>query len=162
MYVNKRVCELEYIEPFNPNPEPQNTCGEFQFVKLKVCKGQNKTVIIGNIYRSPSRNPSNFNTLFDLVLQKLNRHSKKLVYLVGDFNQDLIRYEYDINCQNLIDYATNHGFVQIVSRPTRITDHSATLIDHDYTNNLDSTLSCNILTCDISDHLAIQKDITGQ
>ena len=160
IYVNKRACELENIEQFIPNPDPQNTSGEFQFIKLKLCKGQQKTVIIGNIYRSPSRNPDSFNTLFDSVLQKLDRHSKKLVYLVGDFNQDLIKYDHDINCQNLVDYATNHGFVQIVSRPTRITDHSATLIDHVYTNNLDSTISCNILTCDISDHLAIHTKVS--
>ena len=160
IYVNKRVCEQENIEIFDPNPDPSNTSGEFQFIKLKLCKGQQKTVIIGNIYRSPSRNPDSFNTLFDSVLQKIDRHSKKLVYLVGDFNQDLIQYEHDINCQNLVDYTTNHGFVQIVSRPTRITDHSATLIDHVYTNNLDSTISCNILTCDISDHLAIHTRIS--
>ena len=160
IYVNKRVCEIENIETFVANPEPSSTSGEFQFIKLKMCKGQQKTVIIGNIYRSPSRNPDSFNTLFDAVLQKIDRHSKKLVYLVGDFNQDLIQYEHDINCQNLVDYATNHGFVQIVSRPTRITDHSATLIDHVYTNNLDSTVSCNILTCDISDHLAIHTRVS--
>ena len=44
---------------------------------------------------------------------------------------------------------------ELVSRPTRITDHSATLIDHAYTNSIDNTLSCNIVTLDISDHLAI-------
>ena len=50
--------------------------------------------------------------------------------IVGDFNQDLIKYDDNLDCQNLIDNAHNHGFVQLESRPTRITDHSATLIDH--------------------------------
>ena len=53
-----------------------------------------------------------------------------------------------------MDNAASHGFLQIVSRPTRVTESSATLIDHVYTNNLKSTHSCNILTLDISDHLA--------
>jgi hypothetical protein len=82
-----------------------------------------------------------------------------LVYIVGDFNEDLIKHDQDSNCQNLIDTAANHGFVQIVSRPTRITDHSATLIDHVYTNSLDNTISCNIITHDITDHLATHTKI---
>ena len=104
--------------------------------------------------------PDSFNKLYDQVLNKLNRHSKKLIYIAGDFNQDLIKHDQDMNCQNLTDIASNHGFVQIVSRPTRITDHSATLIDHVYTNSLDSTISCNILTHDISDHLATHTKIS--
>lgn len=47
-----------------------------------------------------------------------------------------------------------------MSRPTRITENSATLIDHVYTNNIDSTLSCNIITLDLSDHLATHTRIT--
>ena len=45
------------------------------------------------------------------------------------------------------------GFLQIISRPTRVTDNSATLIDHVYVNDVENTLSCNIITTDISDHL---------
>ena len=79
---------------------------------------------------------------------------KNICYLVGDFNQDLIKHHTDANYQNLIDNAARNGLVQLVSRPTRKTDKSATLIDHVYINNLDNTLSCNILTLDLSDHLA--------
>ncbi len=120
IYVNKRVCDDTNIESLDINPEPENTSGEFQFIKIKECKGTQKSVVIGNVYRSPSRKPDSFNLLFDSVLQKLNRHAKKLVYIVGDFNQDLIRYDQDINSQNLVDYASNHGFIQIVSRPTEL------------------------------------------
>ncbi len=49
---------------------------------------------------------------------------------------------------------TKYGFIQVVSRPTRITDHSVTLIDHVYSSDVYNTLSCNVLTLDISDHLA--------
>ncbi len=48
----------------------------------------------------------------------------------------------------------NFGFLQVISRPTRITDHSSTLIDHVYTNKLEDTISANILTTNLSDHLA--------
>ena len=155
IYINKNVCEFDEIEKFDPNPEPSNLHGEFQFVKINRCKGYKNTVIIGNVYRSPSRNPDSFNTLFDMILNKLNRHSKKQVLIVGDFNIDHIQHDSDIHSQHLIDNTTNHGFIQAVSRPTRITDHSATLIDHAYTNKISSLVSCDILTLDLSDHLAI-------
>ena len=57
IYVNKRVCEFDNIEAFDPNPDPTNNSGEFQFIKLKECKGTNKTVILGNVYHSPSMSP---------------------------------------------------------------------------------------------------------
>ena len=163
IYVNTRACEDENdIVSFDPYSEPENFSGEFQFVKLNECKGRRKTVILGNVYRSPENKPEKFNIYFDKILQKLdtNRYSNKVKYVFGDFNQDLIQHDENIDCQNLIDNAHNHGFAQIVGRPTRITEHSATLIDHVYTNNLDSSLSCNIITLDISDHLGIQTKIS--
>ena len=161
IYVNKRVCDEDDIDKFNPNPEPNNTCGEFQFIKIKNCKQSNKNVVIGNVYRSPNRNPEQFNSLFEIILQKFNRHiKKKLFYIVGDFNQDLIKYETNTTCQNLVDTATSHGLVQLVSRPTRLTEYTYTLIDHVYTNNLENTLSCKIVTLDLSDHLAIHTRVS--
>ena len=138
-----------------------NCSNKFQFIKIKNFKGSNKTAVVGNVYRSPSRNPEKFNNLLENVLQKLQRHvKKKFLYLVGDFNQDLIKHDCDTNSQNLIDITSSHGLVQLVSRPTRITDSSATLIDHVYTNNVDNVISCNILTLDLSDHLAIHTKLS--
>ena len=61
-------------------------------------------------------------------------------------NVDLVKHEKDVAGQNLIAVYEKYGFVQLVSRPTRVTDHSATLIDHVYTNDLLNTLSCHVLT----------------
>ena len=162
IYVNKQVCEEDNIKSFIPYSEPDNFSGEFQFIKLIDCKGSRKTIILGNVYRSPSCKPDKFNKLCDSIFQKLsnNKYSNKSIYIVGDFNEDLIKYESDTEYQNLIDSAHNHGFVQLVSRPTRITERTHTLIDHVYTNNIESVLSCNVLTLDISDHLATHTKIS--
>ncbi|KAL5272936.1 hypothetical protein ACHWQZ_G000943 [Mnemiopsis leidyi] len=64
-----------------------------------------------------------------------------------------------VGVQKLISTLEKYGFAQTVSKPTRITDHSATLIDHVYTNHVANVVSCNILTLDISDHLAISTNI---
>ena len=159
IYVHKRVVDSDKIEVFNPNPEPSNTSGEFQFIKLHQCKGYNRTKIIGNVYRSPARKPEAFLEIFKNTLHNLGRHSRKHMTLHGDFNLNLLKHSSNQACQNIIDIASSYGFIQIVSRPTRITDHSATLIDHIYTNNLEDTISCNVLTTDLSDHLAIVTTI---
>ena len=161
IYVNKRVVELEaQIEPFDPNPDSTDFSGEFQFIKINKCKGFQQTKILANIYRSPSRKAESFNLLLDSILYKLNRHSKKHIVIAGDFNMDLLKYESTTDYQDLINIMANHGLVQIISRPTRITDTSATLLDHVYTNNLENTLSSNIITIDLSDHLATLTTLT--
>ena len=145
VYINKRVCDIENIESFVANTDPTNTSGEFQFIKIHNCKGFNKTKVIVNTYRSPSRSAEKYNNLLKLnsVLRNLDRHSRKHILFTGDLNVDLIKHENDLHCQNLIETMAKYGFAQIVFRPTRVTDHSATLIDHVYnTNNIQSTLSC--------------------
>jgi len=47
------------------------------------------------------------------------------------------------------------GCVKQIKYPTRITQLSATLIDHIYTNNVTHESTSHILTEDISDHLPI-------
>ena len=47
------------------------------------------------------------------------------------------------------------GFTPLISRPTRITDHSATLIDHIFTNSCHAVTKSGVLAdSDLSDHLA--------
>ena len=47
------------------------------------------------------------------------------------------------------------GLYPLIDKPTRITDHSATLIDNIFTNELDSKINSGLLISDISDHLPI-------
>ena len=43
----------------------------------------------------------------------------------------------------------------IITKPTRITDHTATLIDHIYTNTPEKLITSGICLADISDHLPV-------
>ena len=90
----KRVCEGNDVNEFVPFGKPDNQSEEFQFLKLRFCNcnWHRKTVILGNVYRSPaaSNSTEKFNNLFDKILQKLNKNrcSNKIKYIVGD--QDII------------------------------------------------------------------------
>ena len=154
IYINKRVCSPEEIENFTVGLDPEDMNGEFQLVKIHNCKGHNKTKVICNFYRSPSRDTKKFISLLENILRGLDRHSRKHIMFFGDANIDLIKYESDVSSQQLIETLEKYGLVQTVSKPTRVTDHSHTLIDHVYSNNIDNISSTNVLTIDISDHLA--------
>ena len=159
-YINTTVCDEDEIEVFEPrNVDLQSFDCELMFVRLNRHKKVNKSIILGNVYRSPSREPEKFIQYLEEMFVALHRHRHKHIVFAGDFNINLLNYETDIYSQKLTDIMANHGFIQTVSRPTRITDHSATLIDHVYSNISENISSTNIVTLDLSDHLAVVTNI---
>lgn len=47
-----------------------------------------------------------------------------------------------------------NNILPVITKPTRVTDHTATLIDHIYTNSVQN-LAAGILTIEVTDHLPI-------
>ena len=74
---------------------------------------------------------------------------------MGDFNLDLLRYEEHAVTQEFIDSLFSYMFIPIITRPTRLTAHTATLIDNIFTNCLTQNITNGIIINDISDHLPI-------
>ena len=78
--------------------------------------------------------------------------------IAGDLNINLLNCRTDKHTDEYIKSVLLHGFVPVIFMPTRITSHSATLIDHIYNyggNNNKHNLkpkSGNLLN-DITDHL---------
>ena len=85
-------------------------------------------------------------------LAKLNKESKE-VYVAGDFNIDLLKYESNNNFSDFYNLVTSNGFLPMITQPTRITENSKTLIDNIFSNVFTyDTESGNILI-EIADHL---------
>ncbi len=133
---------------------------ESLFIEIWLTKNSKK--IIGNIYRPPSNHPNlnaseqflNFFDLFSNTLNNtLNLHSK--VIIGGDFNLDVLKYGTIRNVTDDIDLLFSYGFLQLVMRPTRCTDHSATLIDHFISNDRADINETILLTSKISDHFLV-------
>ena len=148
VYINKKFCdsdaitELEFIDTStNPEPDPP---GEFLFVKigLQLQNTNNKTdstknLIVGNVYRSPSSNLGKFIKHLECHLQILEKkHKNKIIHIVGDFNVDLAKYNSDLLCHELINKMAEHNFAQIIPLHTLVTDHTSTIIDHVYSNQV--------------------------
>ena len=57
-------------------------------------------------------------------------------YLLGDVNICLLNHSTHSETGSYLDTLYSSAFVPVINRPTRVTDHSASLIDHIFTNNL--------------------------
>ena len=70
----------------------------------------------------------------------------------GDFNIDLVKYDSHADTECFYEQLSSHGFRPLILQPSRITSHSATLIDNIFVNDLTSFSKGGNITCSISDH----------
>ena len=109
-------------------------------------------MIFGVIYRHPGSNVSIFQKSFEKLIFNLNI-SKKPTYITGDFNIDCTKGS-NIDYTNSI---SSFGYHQFVNSPTRYSFHnnSSKILDHFYSNQLQTTVQVKILLSDITDHLPV-------
>lgn len=132
---------------------------ESLFIEISLEK--NKNIIIGTIYRPPNNRYSDFECDLNFILSKLDRKDKPC-YILGDFNIDLLKYDKCNFSHQFFNQLSSSGFRPLITKPTRITSSSATLIDNIFTNSQTSEHLNGILINDISDHLpvfAITKNV---
>ena len=98
-------------------------------VTLQIKK---ENLVVGTMSRSPNGSSSDF---LDYLDDQLNSDllSQKTILLMGDLNIDYLRNDSD--SRNLKRIIQSAGCKQIVTEETRVTDRSATLIDHIITND---------------------------
>jgi len=81
-------------------------------------------------------------------------HPNKIIYIVGDFNIDLLKND----CHNISTDFTNilysQSFFPLIHLPTRVTKSSATLIDNIFCNHL-TPHDSGVIVSDFSDHYPI-------
>ncbi len=90
-----------------------------------------------------------------LELENLLKMESKDVYLMGDINICLLRFADYAKSNEYLESTFSSSFIPLITKPTRITTHSATLIDHIYTNKLQIDSTSGIVMCDVSDHCGI-------
>ena len=90
-------------------------------------------------------------TIIAPLLDKINKEDKRLV-LLGDFNINLLDLEKrEIN--SFIDILQSNLITPSITLPTRITDHSSTLIDNIFISPFSTKLYSGNLVIGISDHM---------
>ena len=80
---------------------------------------------------------------------------RKSMFICGDFNIDLMKYETHNGTKRFLDCMYGLGLYPLIDRPSRITTHSCTLIDNIFTNQINYSIRSGLLMNDITDHLPI-------
>ena len=95
--------------------------------------------------------------MFIESLDKIFTDSKPKIsmFICGDFNIDLLKYEEHVGSAKFIDTMYSNGLYPLTDKPTRITQQSATLINNIFTNDMNHDIICGLLINDISDHLPV-------
>ena len=108
---------------------------ETLFIEVKLNK--TKSIIVGVIYRpnsQPRADMDIFTTELADITAKINNENKES-YIMGDFNIDLLKFQSHEKTKYFIESMLTTGYLPVITKPTRVTDHSATLIDHIYSNS---------------------------
>ena len=122
---------------------------------IEILRPQGKNIIVGIIYRPPNQGADIFVGNFNEILAKISRKNK-ICYLMGDFNLNLLNHQIHDATGQFLDGLYSCMFSSLITLPSRITSHSATLIDNIFTNYLDHHYrTAGLFLADISDHLPI-------
>ena len=90
---------------------------------------------------------THINTVIEMI-----HHENKYCVILGDFNLDLLKFESHPDTNDFLNTLISSYFQPQILQPTRITDHSATLIGNIFFNSLEYfTISGNLLY-DLTDH----------
>ena len=103
--------------------------GEYEALSIETEGKGKQNIVFGVVYSHPNGSLSTFQDYLNSVLDKTCSHNKKCL-IMGDFNLDLLKYETHADTQDLINTLGASFFEPHILQPTRITDHTATLIDN--------------------------------
>ena len=129
----------------------------FESVCIEV-EFSNRKILFISIYRPPGNHPTlsnseisaaffeSLNIMFDLI-------KDKHCYILTDSNFDLLQVEKSPECSNYLDLCISNGFMNLITKATRFTSHSNTLIDQILCNINLNTPESGVLLNDLSDHL---------
>ena len=68
--------------------------GKLESIFIEIVCPKSSNVIVGCIYKQPSLQMNNFrNDIIPSLLEKLNKENSKKIFLLGDFNIDLLKYK---------------------------------------------------------------------
>ena len=150
----KNIIDLRQNDNYNfENMCKCSKCNvESQFISLET---NNTKLIVGCIYRHPKGEINHFTEHFQKLVNGLDRNSTAII--MGDFNIDLIDC-HNSKVENYINVCLENNFVPCITQPTRITDHSATLVDHILLKTssrlIQNKVTAGNLISGLSDHLS--------
>ena len=114
---------------FSTRPEFTTTTDGFEALCIEVHNNCHSNLLHGIIYRHPNGDLERFIEYLSSVADRINQENKTCI-IMGDFNTDLLELESHSATDSFLNTLGSHFFQPYILQPTRIKDHSATLIDN--------------------------------
>ena len=114
----------------NSKFEKGRATGSFYFVKHLFC------------------NSNNFISLLSNSLLAINESNKRY-FVVGDFNVNLLNVN-ERSIQHYLSTLESIGCISLINKPTRVTNHFSTLLDHLYTNAMKGEIDVGFLQVNLT------------
>ena len=125
---------------------------EHCIVELKTDK---RNILMVSAYRPPNTNAKIFLSKYRKLLDKLKKQKDHEVVIGLDHNLDLLKSHLNHPTNDFIELNLDREMIPCITKPTRITNKSATLIDNIMiSRSLQRNYVSLIVTDDISDHFA--------
>ena len=125
-------------------------------VYVDITAKNRNTFTIGSLYRAPNTDEKGLMEHIELISGKESNKPKSELILGMDQNIDLLKSEEHHSTGRFLDLILNMNLWPVITRPTRITQRAATLIDNIYiSKNLQHSFDSAIILDNISDHLPI-------
>ena len=104
-----------------------NECS-FDYCLIEV-KLKHENILLCSGYRAPNTNPNIFPTDYEKLLNTVNVENNKFILGI-DHNLDLLKHRTHAPTKKFVELFDSFQQIPSITKPTRITKSSATLIDN--------------------------------
>ena len=128
---------------------------ELESTYIEITAKNGKQIILESLYRSLNTDVKLLFNYLEDTISKVNQEkdAKELVYGM-DHNLDLLKAHIHTQTQKFLDILLEHNLLPTITRPSQITQQSATLIDNIFeSEKLHSNFDSCLILDDMSDHL---------
>ena len=127
---------------------PFNAVTESLFIRVE-CKGV--SLCVGELYRIPNTDLSKFSEDYHSIINKMSKY--KNVVIASDHNLDLLKLDSHKATSDFNDFLLLNGYAASITKPTRITHSTSTLIDNIFCKGpVFFGYNSFVLVEDLSDH----------
>lgn len=99
-------------------------------ITVEIDMGKKRNVIVSCVYRAPSSNIDIFKDIMEGLFANTNQ---KLYFICGDLNIDLLNPNKHKQTDEFFDALFSMSLFPMITKPSRVTSHCATLIDNLFT-----------------------------
>jgi exonuclease III len=131
-----------------------NDCDVSESLFIEIINPTRKNIIVGIVYRAPNNNSEAFITVRMDIMSHISQENKTC-YILGDMNLNLVNNEVNASTGKFLDSMLSFMMLPLITKPSRNTANSATLIDNIFANDIEHVTTCGLLFTDITDHFPV-------